>query len=121
MSGEFLPSEQWKSAGRGLETADFVYVCGDAYVDHSSFGGGDHAAVSCKAGKLFGGNDSKLSRPDWKGPTASRCLVNRVAGLSEIGRKYGFPWLITIQCLKNTGRKMPILPVERWDIDRTGR
>ena len=28
---------------RGWESCDFVYVCGDAYVDHPSFG---HAIIS---------------------------------------------------------------------------
>ena len=44
MSGEFLPvtMEEWRE--RGIEQPDFVYVCGDAYVDHSSFG----AAIICR-------------------------------------------------------------------------
>ena len=57
MSGEFLPVTMEECRERGIEQPDFVYVCGDAYVDHSSFG----AAIICRlleSRGLFGGNDS---------------------------------------------------------------
>ena len=44
MSGEFLPVTMEECRERGIEQPDFVYVCGDAYVDHSSFG----AAIICR-------------------------------------------------------------------------
>ena len=40
----FLPVTMEEMKERGWEQADFVYVCGDAYVDHPSFG----AAIICR-------------------------------------------------------------------------
>ena len=34
----FLPITREEMKERGIEQFDFVYVIGDAYVDHSSFG-----------------------------------------------------------------------------------
>ena len=34
----FLPMNRKQMQERGWEQADFVYICGDAYVDHPSFG-----------------------------------------------------------------------------------
>ena len=39
---EFLPITKQEMVDRGWEQCDFVYVCGDAYVDHPSFG---HAII----------------------------------------------------------------------------
>lgn len=40
---DFLPISKADMERRGWETCDFVYVIGDAYVDHPSFG---HAIIS---------------------------------------------------------------------------
>ena len=42
MSNGFLPICKRDMEERGWEQLDFVYVCGDAYVDHPSFG---HAII----------------------------------------------------------------------------
>lgn len=34
----FLPTNREEMLEQGFEQVDFVYVCGDAYVDHPSFG-----------------------------------------------------------------------------------
>ena len=39
----FLPINKKEMLERGWESCDFVYVIGDAYVDHPSFG---HAIIS---------------------------------------------------------------------------
>ena len=39
----FLPINRQEMLDRGWESCDFVYVIGDAYVDHPSFG---HAIIS---------------------------------------------------------------------------
>ncbi len=47
---------------RGWEQLDFVYVCGDAYVDHPSFG---HAIIT----RILEANGYKvgiIAQPDWK-------------------------------------------------------
>ncbi len=41
---EFLPINREEMEARGWQQPDFVYICGDAYVDHPSFG----AAIICR-------------------------------------------------------------------------
>ena len=43
MKNNFLPLTREDMQDRGLKQLDFVYVIGDAYVDHPSFG---HAIIS---------------------------------------------------------------------------
>ena len=52
MKNGFLPISKEDMREAGIDQLDFVYVCGDAYVDHPSFG---HAIISrlldhCTAG-----------------------------------------------------------------------
>ena len=57
----FLPVSKQDMKKRGIDRLDFVYVIGDAYVDHSSFG---HAIISRileRAGYTVG----IISQPDW--------------------------------------------------------
>ena len=46
----FLPVNKKEMLARGWDRPDFVYVCGDAYVDHSSFG----AAIICRMLEHYG-------------------------------------------------------------------
>ena len=38
MNTKFLPVTKEEMEARGIWQPDFVYICGDAYVDHPSFG-----------------------------------------------------------------------------------
>ena len=38
MAEGFLPVSRQDMLAQGIEQLDFVYICGDAYVDHPSFG-----------------------------------------------------------------------------------
>ncbi|MBE6108628.1 MAG: YgiQ family radical SAM protein [Erysipelotrichaceae bacterium] len=58
----FLPVTKEEMLQRGWETPDFVYVCGDAYVDHPSFG---HAIIS-RTLEAHGYKVCMLPQPDWK-------------------------------------------------------
>ena len=49
---------------RGWDSVDFVYVIGDAYVDHPSFG---HAIIS-RVLEAHGYRIGIISQPDWKDP-----------------------------------------------------
>ena len=61
---EFLPVTKQEMVSRGWEQCDLVYVCGDAYVDHPSFG---HAIIS-RILESHGYNVGIISQPDWKNP-----------------------------------------------------
>ena len=61
---EFLPICKQDMLDRGWEQCDFVYVIGDAYVDHPSFG---HAIIS-RVLESRGYTVGIISQPDWKNP-----------------------------------------------------
>ena len=61
MSG-FLPVSYREMKEKGWEQPDFVYVIGDAYVDHSSFG----PAIISRVLESRGYKVAILSQPDWK-------------------------------------------------------
>ena len=62
MGKKFLPISQKDMKERGIEQFDFVYVIGDAYVDHPSFG---HAIIS-RLLEAHGYSVGIISQPDWK-------------------------------------------------------
>ena len=57
----FLPISRKDMNERGLNQLDFVYVCGDAYVDHPSFG---HAIIS-RILEAHGYTVGIIAQPDW--------------------------------------------------------
>ena len=59
---EFLPITKQEMLARGIAQPDFVYVIGDAYVDHPSFG---HAIIS-RILENHGYSVVIISQPDWK-------------------------------------------------------
>ena len=67
---EFLPISKQDMVARGWEQCDFVYVIGDAYVDHPSFG---HAIIS-RVLENAGYSVGIISQPDWKNPQSVTVL-----------------------------------------------
>lgn len=61
---EFLPVSYEEMLERGWEQPDFVYVCGDAYIDHPSFG----AAIICRTLESRGFKVCFLAQPNWRSP-----------------------------------------------------
>ena len=59
---EFLPVTHEEMKARGWEQADFVYITGDAYVDHPSFG----AAIITRTLEAYGYKVCIISQPNWK-------------------------------------------------------
>ena len=62
MAEGFLPLTRQDMLDRGLDQLDFVYIIGDAYVDHPSFG---HAIIS-RILESRGYTVGIISQPDWK-------------------------------------------------------
>lgn len=60
----FLPVTMQEARARGWDAVDFVYVSGDAYVDHSSFG----AAIITRVLEAHGYRVGMIAQPDWKDP-----------------------------------------------------
>ncbi len=64
MEQKFFPVSRKDMEERGWDQVDFVYVTGDAYVDHPSFG---HAIIS-RVLEAKGYRVGIISQPDWKDP-----------------------------------------------------
>lgn len=62
MKPDYLPISRADMSVRGWNQCDFVYVCGDAYVDHPSFG---HAIIS-RVLEAHGYKVGIIAQPDWK-------------------------------------------------------
>lgn len=62
MANGFLPISKRDLKERGIKQLDFVYICGDAYVDHPSFG----AAIITRLLELNGYTVGLICQPDWK-------------------------------------------------------
>lgn len=59
---DFLPVSREDMEQRGWDQCDFVYIIGDAYVDHSSFG----PAIISRHLSAHGYRVGVISQPDWK-------------------------------------------------------
>lgn len=57
----FLPVTMQEVKDRGWEQLDFIYLCGDAYVDHPSFG----AAIICRILESHGYKVGFIAQPNW--------------------------------------------------------
>ena len=64
----FPPTTAADMAARGWEAPDFVYVCGDAYVDHPSFG----AAIIVRLLEREGYKVALVVQPDWRDDASIR-------------------------------------------------
>ncbi len=62
MTRQFLPVCRRDLEERGIKQLDFVYIIGDAYVDHPSFG---HAIIS-RVLESRGFSVGIISQPDWR-------------------------------------------------------
>ena len=70
MIHDFLPISRADMERRGWEQCDFVYVTGDAYVGHPSFG---HAIIS-RVLEAHGYKVGIIPQPDWKDPESITAL-----------------------------------------------
>ena len=79
---DFLPVTRADMDARGWDRCDFVYVCGDAYVDHPSFG----MAIICRLLEAHGYRVGVIAQPDWRDPASIAVLGEpRLAFLVSAG------------------------------------
>lgn len=62
MNRDFLPVTRKDMEKRGWDSVDFVYIIGDAYVDHHSFG----PAIISRVLESHGYKVGMIPQPDWK-------------------------------------------------------
>ena len=77
----FLPISKRDMKQRGWDQCDFVYIIGDAYVDHPSFG---HAIIS-RILEHAGYKVGIISQPDWKNPASIDALGRPRLGFLVMG------------------------------------
>ena len=77
----FLPVSRADMDARGWDQCDFVYVIGDAYVDHPSFG---HAIIS-RILEAHGFKVGIIPQPDWKDPDSIKVLGTPRLGFLVMG------------------------------------
>ena len=78
----FLPVSRQDMIDRGIKQLDFVYITGDAYVDHPSFG---HAIIS-RVLEAHGYTVGIIAQPDWKDENSIQILGKpRLAFLISAG------------------------------------
>ena len=79
---DFLPMNMEQMKRRGWDQADFVYICGDAYVDHPSFG----AAIITRLLEHAGYKVAFIAQPDWTDETSIQiCGQPRLAFIVSAG------------------------------------
>jgi uncharacterized radical SAM protein YgiQ len=78
---DFLPVSRQDMAARGWDQCDFVYVIGDAYVDHPTFG---HAIIS-RVLEAHGFKVGIIPQPDWKNPESISVLGEPRLGFLVMG------------------------------------
>lgn len=77
----FLPISRKDMKEQGIEQLDFVYVIGDAYVDHPSFG---HAIIS-RVLQAHGYTVGIIAQPDWKDDNSINVLGEPRLGFLVMG------------------------------------
>ena len=58
---DFLPMSRTDMEARGWDELDFIFVSGDAYVDHPGFG----TAIICRVLEAHGYRVGIIAQPDW--------------------------------------------------------
>ena len=104
MKQQFLPICRQDMIDRRWEQVDFVYISGDAYVDHPSFG---HAIITREL-EAFGYKVGIIAQPDWKDKN-SIMIYGEPSLVSLCLRAIWIRWSIIILYQKNEEAKIPLL------------
>ena len=85
MREQFLPISLEEYRQRGIDRPDFVYVIGDAYVDHSSFG----PAIISRVLESRGYSVGIIAQPDWTREESIQVFGEPKLGFLGFRREYG--------------------------------
>ena len=100
---DFLPIDREDMKKRGWDEVDFVYVCGDAYVDHPSFG----AAIITRILEAHGYRIGFIAQPDWKDDSSIQVFGRPRLGFL-VSAVIWIPWSIIILCPRSVETRMRI-------------
>ena len=104
MKKDYLPMNRNDMSIRGWKQCDFVYVSGDAYVDHPSFG----TAIISRLLEARGYKVGIISQPDWaSGFNIMPALIPAQMTTMPAAMSHGVLFLFTIH---------PILSFKRFRV-----
>lgn len=103
MNHGFLPISRKEMEERGWNQVDFVYVSGDAYVDHPSFG---HAIIT-RLLEAHGFRVGIIAQPDWKDKESITEFGEPRLGL-WCRREIWIPWSTIILYQRKDGSRILI-------------
>lgn len=83
---DFLPVTKKEMQQRGWDQVDFVYLTGDAYVDHPSFG----AAIISRLLESRGYRVGIIPQPDWRKKESVQVFGRAAPWFPGQCRKHGF-------------------------------
>ena len=110
---EFLPITSEDMTNRGWKELDFLFISGDAYVDHPSFG----PAILGRVLEAHGYKVGIIAQPDWTNP-ASFCVM----GKPRLGVVVGGGNIDSMLCHYTAARKPRKKDkIERWGHKRQRR
>ncbi len=81
----FLPTTRAEADARGWGQLDFVYVSGDAYVDHPSFG----SAIITRVLESHGYKVGFIAQPRLERPGKRRGVRRAAVGIPRVGGQHG--------------------------------
>ena len=111
---DFLPVTIADVKARNWSDVDFVYVSGDAYVDHPSFG----ASIITRVLEKEGFRIAILSQPDYKSCESFRCSADQ-DWVSLFQAEISTQWLRITPCRKKDAPTIITVPEARWEGVRT--
>ena len=108
MAQGFLPVTKKELLETGVSQPDFVYVVGDAYVDHPSFG----AAIISRLLESQGYSVAMLPQPDWRS-------TKDIMRFGKPKLAFLIPWWHIIPLPSENAAKILIPPAEKPDFVQT--
>ena len=116
MIHDFLPVCRADMEKRGWDQCDFVYVCGDAYVDHPSFG----SAIISRVLESYGYKVGIIAQPDWKDKESVQVLGRpRLGFLVSAGNMDSMVTIIPSQ--RDAATRIPTRRAVLWESGRITR
>ncbi|MFR7552767.1 MAG: YgiQ family radical SAM protein, partial [Acutalibacteraceae bacterium] len=107
----FLPVSKADMAARGIEQLDFVYISGDAYVDHPSFG----TAIIARVLEASGFSVGIIAQPDWRDPASISALGEpRLGFLVSAGNMDSMVNHYSVS--KSAAARTPSRRAEKWGL-----
>ena len=105
MNQTFLPVCKEDMEERGWEQLDFLFISGDAYVDHPSFA----PAVICRVLEAAGYKVAILPQPDWNSAARKPRKEDKYSPGKEMGKRPDHATLVYAKAAKKLWPDLPVI------------